>query len=123
VVSSLTRVDAALGPVRWCSRCAEWWPDDSAFWTRNPYKAGDIKVASGRTYIRRTSGVSVQCKACRGRREQLLGARAARPLRSSGHQCRSVAYCPVVVPNDRDVCRFHAGRTAGPLLLYGGMPR
>lgn len=63
-VAPKTREDDELGPVRWCGRCAEWWPDDGEFWHLVTYRAGTVARTRGRAYTRRTSGVSQFCKAC-----------------------------------------------------------
>lgn len=31
-MGALRAVDQDLGPVRFCTECREWWPDDEEFW-------------------------------------------------------------------------------------------
>jgi hypothetical protein len=37
-MEQVSEVDPELGPVRWCSGCGEWWPDDDDFWDGRPAK-------------------------------------------------------------------------------------
>lgn len=64
----MTRRDAVLGTVRWCAGCREWWPDDAEFFIVKAYRAGTVAVAAGRPYVRGSSGVTRQCKACHAER-------------------------------------------------------
>ena len=112
------RIDDELGPVRWCGRCAEWWPDDEDFWLFSAYQAGDVAKAGGRLYVRKTSGLAATCRSChadlrvRGHIERKRRAGVVR------HQCRrppNTRPCPVLVPVGRSMCYGCSGETAGPM--------
>lgn len=76
--------DPELGAVRYCPRCAEWWPDDGEFWYYDAH--------SNRTW----------CRACQDERSrerhELRLSKRARGL------CM-VPACPVQTP--RMYCEFH----------------
>jgi hypothetical protein len=65
-LASTRRVDPELGPEKLCTTCGEWWPLDEEFWYLKRYRAGDVETSGGRTYVRQTSGATVQsrCRAC-----------------------------------------------------------
>ena len=112
-VEPLARVDAELGPVRWCGTCAEWWPDDDEFWTTVP--AGTVSVAAGRPYVRQ-----LDVRRCRAHVQPAIRVpwdqRRDTWRERRDHQCRSKA-CIVIVPTDRDICYGCLGETVGPLTV------
>lgn len=61
-------MDDDLGPVRYCRRCDEWWPQDAEFWVIQRRPAGLVNTSRGRRYVLRSDVTSYTCRACR--REQ-----------------------------------------------------
>lgn len=107
--------DPELGPMRWCRKCQEWWPDDWEFWTLGA-KAGEHLIIDGRRYHRRHD-VKV-CRACRHKtplaRTRLMDRRSAPPRKYS--TARPCAICLTVLTTER-MCHGCAGRTIGPLTV------
>lgn len=67
--SRLVALDDELGPVRYCRRCDEWWPQDAEFWVIQVRPAGERNSAHGRPYIVRTPCTTFACRACRRERQ------------------------------------------------------
>jgi hypothetical protein len=107
------RDDAELGPIRWCGRCAEWWPVDQEFWIVIP--AGTTAKAAGYVYVRKTP--VYRCRAC-----QYAATRVSWETRRdikrtpNPHACRS-RNCIVIVPPGRERCHGCERRLAGPLTV------
>jgi hypothetical protein len=112
----MIRVDDELGEIRWCERCAEWWPNDSTFWHFSTYHAGDVAGSAGKRYIRRTSGVAASCRACHGEAVRIGHIRRANDRGVTGHRCRG-ADCPVWVPVGRSKCYSCSGADRRPMTL------
>ncbi len=66
-------VDPELGPVRYCARCNEWWPQDAEFFAIQVRPVGMTFTSRGRTYHRRTAVTTYHCRACRRERQARAG--------------------------------------------------
>lgn len=111
-----TRNDAELGPVRWCTTCAEWWPDDEEFWNIVP--AGTVARNRFGEYVRKTD--VKRCRAHKGNEGRVrptFHRRRSRYHIPNAHQCRSTSGCIVIVPPARDLCYGCRGLTDGPLTV------
>lgn len=75
--SPLVAVDDELGPIRYCRRCDEWWPEDGEFWVIQVRRAGTVSVSRGRPYRRLHDATGYVCRAC-SRERQAVHARAVR---------------------------------------------
>lgn len=76
---SIVDTDPDLGPVRYCARCDEWWPQDAEFWIIQVRPAGTRNSAHGRPYVMHSDATGYTCRACR-REQQAAYARRRRAL-------------------------------------------
>lgn len=65
---TLAFVDPELGPMRWCGRCEEAWPDDEEFWAYYTVPAG---TPTGTGYVRRKPVEVFRCRACYSEKDRL----------------------------------------------------
>jgi hypothetical protein len=75
--ASIVDIDPILGPVRYCARCDEWWPQDAEFWIVQVRRAGMRNTSRGRPYALRHDVTGYTCRACR-REQQTAYARRRR---------------------------------------------
>ena len=113
----LRRGDPELGPVRFCRRCNEWWPEDHEFWVIEP-RAGATEMTRGRPYVRRHD--VWRCRACMSypRHPRSVDTRRQRrELRKAVVGSRRPGWCAVclAVKTTTRICHGCAGRIVGTL--------
>jgi hypothetical protein len=77
--ASIVDEDPDLGPVRYCARCDEWWPQDDEFWIIQVRPSGMRNTSRGHVYALRSDVTSYTCRACR-REQQTAYARRRRAV-------------------------------------------
>jgi hypothetical protein len=77
--ASIVDIDPDLGPVRFCARCGEWWPQDAEFWIIQVRPAGIRNTSRGRSYVLLHDVTGYTCRACR-REQQTAYARRRRAV-------------------------------------------
>ncbi len=99
--------DPDLGPVRYCARCDEWWPQDAEFWVIQIRPAGMRNTSRGRAYRLLSDVTGYACRACR-RERQAASARRRRARAGVPHvtivlgPCRCHGCGALVVWTGRD---------------------
>lgn len=71
--SRLVALDDELGPVRYCRRCEEWWPQDAEFWVIQVRPVGMLNTSRGRHYTLKQPVMGYACRACRREQQAAYG--------------------------------------------------
>jgi hypothetical protein len=113
----LTKRDPELGPMRFCRRCNEWWPDDREFWMVVG-RAGLTYTAKGRPYVRHHD--TKACRACHDRPmrpKALANRRRRKEERAVTMAAKRPGWCAccLAVKTTQRLCHGCAGRYGGPL--------
>ena len=73
--ASIVDIDPDLGPVRFCARCSEWWPQDAEFWIIQVRPAGIRNTSRGHVYTLRSAVTGYACRACRREKQTAFAKR------------------------------------------------
>jgi hypothetical protein len=80
-------MDDELGPIRYCARCDEWWPQDAEFWIIQVRHAGMRNTSRGHVYRLLSDVTGYTCRACQRERAAIYARN-----RSAAQRERQAAY-------------------------------